>query len=166
MSPSAEIRQRLSLLSPRERIMAAGAGIVVLAYAGYLLLWQPLQQQQQQLQQSLKVKSETYQYLQQMAGRVTALGSVNAPVEAVEPGRLPSILKQSASQMQLDAALRQVTEQSPGQFEIVVEKASFDLLLQWLAALAEQHGARVSRLELTAADQHAGAVDGRLTLVF
>lgn len=163
MSLLVEIRQRLQALSSRERIMATGCTVVLLVYGLYMLLWQPLQDEQAQLQQAIKVKRETYQYLQQMAERVTGLGGSSPPV-TVDPSQQEVILRQSAMQLGLAETIKQLRAGPANQFELTLEKTPFDSLIKWLAALADKHGAQVLQLRLGEAGP--GLVDGRLRLGF
>lgn len=165
MLNSAEIKQRLTALSPRERGMAIFAVVFVVGYGAYLLLWQPLLASNAQLQQTLQVKRDSYQYLQQVAAQVTALGGdvAVAPTETQPPA---SIIERSSSQLQLSEAIKQVRAESERQFAVTLEKANFDSLILWLATLADKHGGRAVQVELSMHDNQPGLVDGKLVLVF
>lgn len=164
MSSSSEIRQRLAAMSPRERAMAIGGVVFSVAYALYLLLWQPLQDSNAQLQQALQVKRDTYQYLQQVVAQVTALGgeTVNAP-ETEAPA---TIIETSSSQLQLKDSIKQVRAESERQFVVTLEKAPFDSVMLWLATLADKHAGRAVHVQLSAHTDQPGLVDGTLVLAF
>lgn len=166
MSFRTEIRRRLAALSSREQVMAAGAGVIVLVYAGYLLIWQPLQHEQARLRQSLQVKRETQQYLVQAAQRAAELGGQPNAAAALADNQIPSILQQSSSQLQLAEAIKQQQAQTPRQIALTLEQAPFDNLMVWLATLAEKHGAQVTRVQLSQHGQDLGWVDGELVLAF
>lgn len=165
MLNSADLKQRLMALSPRERNMAIFAVVFVLGYGIYLLVWQPLQDSNAQLQQALQAKRENYQYLQQVAAQVAALGgsAAVAPTETQPP---ISIIEHSSSQLQLSEAIKQVRAESERRFVVTVEQANFDRLMLWLATLAEKHGGRAEQVELNLHDNQPGLVDGKLVLVF
>lgn len=165
MLNSADLKQRLTALSPRERGMAIFAVVVVVAYGGYQLIWQPLLDGNTQLQQTLQVKRDNFQYLQQVATQVTALGGEAsvAPTETQPPA---SIIEHSSSQLQLSEAIKQVRAESERQFEVTVEKANFDTLILWLAALADKHGGRAVQVDLSMHEGRPGLVDGKLVLAF
>jgi general secretion pathway protein M len=165
MLNSAELKQRLAALSPRERNMAIFAVVFVVGYGGYQLFWQPLLDSNAQLQQTLQAKRESYQYLQQVAAQVTALGG-DAVVAEVETQSPASIIEHSSSQLQLSEAIKQVRAESERQFAVTLEKASFDTLIVWLATLADKHGGRALQVELSMHDNQSGLVDGKLVLVF
>lgn len=165
MFNSAELKQRLAALSPRERNMAMFTVVFVVGYGIYLLLWQPLLDSNAQLQQTLQAKGESYQYLQQVAAQVTALGG-DVAVTATETQPPASIIERSSNQLQLSEAIKQVRAESERQFVLTVEKANFDQLILWLATLAEKHGGRAMQVELSMHDNQPGLVDGKLVLVF
>ncbi len=161
----ADIRQRLLAWSPRERWLALAGLLSVVAYAGYLLIWQPLIDSNIQLQQALDSKRQNYRYLQQVAAKVAALGG-EGDVTATD-SELPAIvLEQTGSQFQLAASLKRIQPESETRFAVSIERAPFDALVVWLATLTSQHYVQVLTVDLQSHVGQSGLVDGKLVLGF
>lgn len=160
-----DLRQRLAALTPRERLLGLAGAALLGGYVFHLLAWQPVLDDNQQLQQSLLDKRETYRYLRQVAAQVVALGGDSNAGEP-DAGSIAQAIEQSLRQHGLEPVVGPLLAEGERQFSVVVAGAHFDSLIGWLAALATEHGARVVGIELIRRGQQPGTVDGKLTLAF
>lgn len=159
---TAELIQRWTALSIRERYLFVSGLAVVLLGIGYALIYAPLQTENQRLRLQWQAQQQLRQHLQQVAQRVSALraSSHEAPLAAGEPAQ---IIADSSRQLELQAYLQTQTT-ADGQVDITLQSMPFNKLIYWLAVLQQQHGLGLAAIDIQQTGRQTGLVNGRLTL--
>lgn len=157
-----ELLQRWAALSPRERLLLSLGTLSIGLALAYLLLYAPMQVENQRLQQQIQAQQQIQQHLQAVAQRVNALHQqgISQPVESNDAAQ---VIAESSRQMGLAAGIHSQPE-AEGRFAIKVRQLGFDKLVYWLAVLQQQHGLRVTELKLRRVSAASDSVEGELTL--
>ncbi len=148
---------------PRERYLIAVAGVLLLCLLFYLLAWRPLQQRVTRLDSRLEQARKDLVWMQQAAREVQALrqhGGGPAPDTGLS---LIRAVESTVTAAGLRGSLTRTEPHGTDQIRLELRDADFDALVRWLGTLQRQHGARVTRIQITRTDQ-PGRVHARLTL--
>ena len=130
--------EAIAALSPRERRMLL---IGALALAAILIFGMliPLDRTVAHAQQRLAKKRTDLSWMQSVAPQVALL----PPAAAANGESLLVIVDRSAREAGLASALSGSEPGGPGNLSVRLEKAPFDVLVGWLARLAQQNGVTV-----------------------
>ena len=130
----------LDSLSERERrlVLIGGAVAVVLLLLGVVL---PLDRSVAKAQQRVGQKHSDLLWMQQVGPELAAAGPVSA--QTTPPDQLLVVVDRAARESGLGQALVNSEPNGPGQLRVRLEKAQFDIMIGWVARLAEQHGISV-----------------------
>lgn len=129
--------EALAALSPRERrllLFGAIAAVVILIF-GILI---PLDRSVAHAQQRLAKKRADLSWMQSVAPQIAVL-----PATSTNGESLLVIIDRSAREAGLGTALSGSEPGSGGNLSVRLEKAPFDVLIGWLARLAQQSGVTV-----------------------
>ena len=138
--------QWFTALSERERrIVQAGAVVVPLLFVIGVLL--PLDRSVAQAHQRLAKKRNDLAWMQGVAPELAA--APQPPSAAGES--LLVIVDRSARESGLAGSLAGSEPAGPGALSLRLQKAPFDLLVAWLARLAQQNGIRVDSATIDSA---------------
>jgi general secretion pathway protein M len=138
MTAFERLAQWFTGLSERERrIVQAGAVVVLLLFVIGVLL--PLDRSVAQAHQRLAKKSRDLAWMQGVAPELAA--APQPPSAAGES--LLVIVDRSARESGLAGSLAGSEPAGPGGLSLRLQKAPFDMLVAWLARLAQQNGIRV-----------------------
>ncbi|HLY52276.1 MAG TPA: type II secretion system protein M [Steroidobacteraceae bacterium] len=155
---AAGLEQWLAQLSGRDRRLLA-----VMAVVSVLLLvfavWLPLDRSVAQAQARLAKKHTNHEWMQTVAPELAA--SPQPPASGAEP--LVVIVDRSAREAGLAGALAGSDPAGPGSLSLRLQKAPFDLLVAWLARLAQQSGIRVDSATIDGAGE-PGMVNAAVVL--
>jgi general secretion pathway protein M len=121
--------------SPRERVMLAGLGLLMLVWLAIAGVWQPLLAHRA----ALSAQIARYDHAVQM------LASPAPAATPADPRAVPVIITESAATFQL--AIRRL-QPTGSQVQIVLEDAPFDAVLLWVEALERDHALTLQSLEL------------------
>ncbi|MBV8146013.1 MAG: type II secretion system protein M [Gammaproteobacteria bacterium] len=133
LSPAA-----IAALSPRERrllLLGALAAVVILIF-GILI---PLDRSVAHAQERLAKKRADLSWMQSVAPQIGLL----PPTSAGNGQSLIVTVDRSARESGLASALAGSDPGGPGNLSVRLEKAPFDVLVAWLARLAQQNGVTV-----------------------
>jgi general secretion pathway protein M len=148
-------------LNPRERqfVTLGGCAAIVIVLAGVLL---PLNSGVSKANQRVDQKRADLAFMQGVATEVAAAGP--APVAGATTGQsLVVLVDTSARESGLGSSLNSSQPSGDSGLRVRFERASFDLLVGWLARLAQQHGVQVESAEIEAAGE-TGLVNAGLVL--
>ncbi len=148
-------------LQPRERVVLAVGGVVVLLLFSYFLVWQPIVNARAEMQQEVQQQRALLEWMKSAAAEAKSLRGVDGQrVKGLGGQSLLSLVDQSAKEQGLGSAMKRV-EPDGKQVRIWFEAASFDQLIGWLEKLALKNGVRVVNVTIDRTDK-PGRVDARL----
>lgn len=152
-------------LSQRERYMVIVAGVALVLFIAYALVWRPVVGNARAVEQRLAAQEAELQWMRQAAAEVRQLrGSAGAANQTQAGGTsLLSLVERTARQGKLAPAVRRVQPDGQNGVRIWLENAAFDDLLVWLHQLASAHGVGLSEISVQR-QQGPGIVNGRLLL--
>jgi general secretion pathway protein M len=156
----AELSAKLSLdaLNERERRMVLiGAVAVVLILIFGLIV--PLDRSVASAQQRIGKKQADLLRMRQIAPEL--IGAALPPAATQES--LLVIVDRSARESGLSSALKGTEPNGPGALSVRLERASFDMLVAWLARLSQQNGIRVDNASIDSTSA-PGIVNAALVL--
>jgi general secretion pathway protein M len=147
----------LSALSERDRRLAIAGliGAAALLIIGVIL---PLDRSVAQAHKRLSAKRADLAWMQGAAPEVASAG----PVPSANGQSLPVMVDRTARESGLGGALHTEAAGS-GSLSVRLEKASFDVMIGWLARLAQQQGVRVESATIEKADA-PGLVNAAIVL--
>lgn len=148
-------------LQPRERLMVGGgAGVLALLFF-YFGLWAPLHNDLARLRSDVPKAAEQLAWMRAQAGRVNQLRAAGST--PVKGGGLLSFVEQSATAFNLKQNIKNTTAEGSNAVRVVIDGASFNNLVGWLANLSKQGGVRVDSATFEG-QATPGAVNARLLL--
>lgn len=155
---AAGLEQWLAQLSQRDRrLLAIMAAVAVLLIIFVVLL--PLDRSVAQTQARLARKHTNHEWMQTVAPELAA--SPQPPASGGEP--LVVIVDRSAREAGLAGALAGSEPAGTGGLSLRLQKAPFDLLVAWLARLAQQNGIRIDSATIDGAGE-PGLVNAAVVL--
>ncbi|MFA5984151.1 MAG: type II secretion system protein M [Methylococcaceae bacterium] len=162
-----ELIQRWEQLSARERLMVVGAGLALLFYSFYLILYAPIASETQILAQKIDAQQRIYLQLQNIAQQVLELRqSAVDPNGAIEtsPQSLMAIVDNSSTQMALKPTIKRVIPDGVDEVTLWLENIAFDTLSHWLAILETKHGIHVNQISINSDGKQIGIVNAKVLL--
>jgi general secretion pathway protein M len=135
---SARIASRYETATPRERLLLLVGAVLVGITLIYALVV-PLEASVSNAHERVDRKQADLLRMRQIAPEL--MGS--APPPAASQESLVVIVDRSARESGLGAAIASTQPSGPGALNVRLEKASFDMLVAWLARLSQQNGIRV-----------------------
>ncbi len=148
-------------LAPRERIILAGGGVVLLLVVLYLAIWEPLARQRAEVRADIGVLSADLAWMQQVAGQVKRRGAQqSSQPAAASGGSVLTLVEVSARSAGLHQALERVQPEGQGA-RLWLTETGFDKLVAWLGDLEQRHGLQVSQLAVDAGNA-PGTVTARI----
>ncbi|MHA7846000.1 type II secretion system protein GspM [Serratia sp. D1N4] len=154
-----ELKRRWQQVSPRERGLVVGCGVLIILSLCYYALWQPWQQQAEQWQRTIAREKSTVEWMTQQAPRLREQG-----VRQVqgEPLSLSATVTRSAAVKGMNITRLQPQGE---RLAVTLEPSDFNPLMQWLTQLEQQYQVRIVALEVTALVNKPGWVTvNKLTL--
>jgi len=130
--------EAIASLSPRERrlLLLGGIAAVAILIFGMLI---PLDRSVSHAQDRLAKKRADLSWMQSVAPQIAVI----PPPSTARGESLLVIVDRSAREAGLANALSGSEPGGPGNLSVRLEKASFDMLVGWLARLAQQNGVTV-----------------------
>lgn len=149
-----ELFQRWQALSSRERLLCLLTALIISFYSAYSLLYLPLLDKNKLLQQTIHVKTQVYQHLQQVSTEVQALRRQGTGVthDSVVNREPMTLIENSSEQLGIRKSIKRMQSEAENQLSLWLEQVSFDQLVQWLAILELKHDMQVISAEI---DRHA-----------
>lgn len=149
-------------LAPRERVILGGGGLLLVLVLIYLMIWEPLAKQREQVRADIRVLSADLAWMQQVATQVKRRGAQpDAQPAAGAAGRsVLTLVEVSARAAGLQEALERVQPEGQGA-RLWFTETGFDALLNWLDELEQRQGLQVSQLSVDAGNA-PGMVTARI----
>ncbi|MFC6438631.1 type II secretion system protein GspM [Bowmanella sp. JS7-9] len=155
-----QLKQRFNGLPEREQKLLIFAGLTLLVFLFYVLVWQPLDASIAQQQTRLTSQQSLLTELRANANKIVQLRQSGASTPQRFSGSLTQLANQTATQNSISIARMQPRGE---QLQVWVEQAEFNALLNWLRQL-EERGVAIADLDIAETSQ-AGMVKVRsLTL--
>ncbi|GHE99876.1 type II secretion system protein GspM [Thalassotalea profundi] len=134
-------------LNTREQRLIGALGGVVLIFLFYSLVWQPLNNNIENTEKRVAHQTELLAWVQQETSRYQAnSGNVKRPNRNAS---LSSIVNQAANQSGI--FITRIQPQG-SDLQIWIDNIAFNVLLQWLEQLSQQHGLIIKNIDLDATD--------------
>jgi general secretion pathway protein M len=144
-------------LAPRERLLVAGGGALVVLVLFWGIVIAPLSSKVRQLSDRVDTKKETLAWMSAAAGEISSAGAVAAG--AGDPDQsLVVVIDRTARQSGLGQAITRNQPVGEDGIRVRMEGAGFDVVTQWLGELQTAHG-----LSLEAATFERNSVNGTVT---
>jgi general secretion pathway protein M len=136
-------------LNPRERYSLIVGSSALLLFLVYILLWQPWQNQVQEMQLRVGEQVDELAWMQQAAKDVKQLRSAGtASVPNRPTASLFSIIDSSMAQTSLAKANKRIEPNTEQEIRISFEQANFSDLIQWMANLQQKYSLQVQVITL------------------
>ena len=132
-------------LTQREQLSLLVMGLAVFIYLLYTLVWSPLDERRDRLQQQNQGVAQSLQRVDTMVSEVMMLRDSDA-----RPGQrrnLTSLINQSTARRELQVSRLQPN--SRGEIQVRLESAPFDDVLAWLHELEYREGLLVREVSVT-----------------
>lgn len=151
-------------LASRERVVLGGGATLLALMLIYLMVWEPIAIQREQLRSDISGLSADLAWMQQVAVQVKSHASQqsNQPSAGAVGGSVLTLVEVSARAAGLHGALERVQPEEQGA-RLWFTDTGFDGLLRWLGELELRHGLRVSQLAVDAGNA-PGMVTARIKL--
>ena len=149
-------------LAPRERVILGIGSLVLAVVVIYLMIWEPMVSQRQQVRADISALSADLAWMQQVERQVKrqAAQQGNQPGIGSAGGSVLTLIEVSARAAGVNEALERVQPEGQGA-RVWFTETGFDALLHWLAELEQRHGLQVSQLAVDAGDA-PGTVTARI----
>ncbi len=158
------MKEYLSQLSSRERLVLAVGGMALFFLLGYVLVVEPMTSRVAQLRREVPEKSLELDWMRQAAAEVAAFGGTASSGATPGATRSPmAVIDDTARKLNLSGALKRIEPDEQNGVKVWVERAVYADILQWLSVLQAEHGIGVSVLRAEPLDA-AGYVNIRMTL--
>lgn len=134
-------------LNTREQRLVGSLGGVVVIFMFYSLLWQPLNENIKNTEKKVVHQQALLVWVKQEISRYQAnSGNVKRPNTNAS---LSSIVNQAANRS--DISITRIQPQGDD-LQIWIDNIAFNVLLQWLEQLSQQHGLIIKNIDLDATD--------------
>lgn len=156
---SEPLRQWFQSLARKEQLYLMVLAPLLIAYIIYVLFWQPLVRENQQLATANSAAQLQLQRVQQLSAEYRALQAKG--VHGVAEVNLPRLIDTSVARYQL--SLKRMQPSASGDVQLRFEDVSFNQLLAWLHELEFEYAVVVKDLSITPTDK-AGMVSSSVRL--
>ena len=157
-------RSRWRDLQDRERLVLIIGAVALGLMLAYVLIWAPLSERREQLQNRVVERASTLNVVEQAADQVQALPAMETGFTGDDNSTsLLTQVDETARLAGLAAAIRSIEPMEEGVVRMQLDGAGFDELMAWLEQISTQRGIRVTEARLSRSDA-PGEVDGRLQL--
>lgn len=151
------MRDWFDSLAPRERLLVATGGVLVVILLFWAIILAPLSSKVRQLSERVEGKKSTLAWMSAAAAEITSAGAVAA--SAGNPDQsLVVVIDRTARQSGLGETITRNQPVGDDGIRVRMEGAGFDTVTQWLGQLQTAHG-----LSLEAATFERGSVNGTVT---
>lgn len=130
------IRDYLNQLQPRERRLVSVAAVVLAVFLPYTLIWSPLANRAETLQDQVAKQSEQLQWMRSAVQEIRQLKGSSGALSSGKP--LLSQIEQTASRSRLRETIRKIQPEGERGARIWMDNAAFDDVLLWLDQLHKQ----------------------------
>jgi general secretion pathway protein M len=154
----------INLSSREQRLVAIGGTLVIFAII-YFLLWQPVADRLQNLQQDVVAQRELYQWMQQNVPELKARRLSGYAAQTTSPGSILSVIDDSLKDNNLNKPLKEINKTNENTVSLQFDNVSFDELIAWLINFSHQQRVTISQFTATPTQQ-TGMVKAELAIQF
>lgn len=151
---------------PREQLMVALAGLVLVLAMSYVLVWEPLQKSIRTRQQQVLTLRDDLQWMQQAVRQLPASTAIPATqANSTNTGThnsVASLLEQSVRKQNLQDYVDAINSRPDNNANISFKAVPFDQLIRWLDVLSQRYALEISQLSLDQTIARSGAVNARI----
>ncbi|TRY33275.1 type II secretion system protein GspM [Aliiglaciecola sp. M165] len=142
-----ELLAKFQQLSEREKVLVIVAGIFVVVFFFYFVVWAPMNDALATQRKNIQTKQTDLVWIKQNANRAVQLRA-GSGASASFSGSLPQAVNQTASRVNI--AISRMQPQGE-ELKVWVDQAPFNDVLSWLQSL-EARGIRIINVDLAEAD--------------
>ncbi len=152
-------------LGSRERLLVAAGAVILVLLLLYSLIWAPLGEGYQDMKTRVDGQRDTARWMAQSAQTLQQLKRSRGPgVRGLGGRSLLATADSTARSNGLGPALKRVEPEGSRNVRVWLEGASFDRMMQWLAALSTTYGIEIDSASIERVTEQAGRINARLTL--
>jgi general secretion pathway protein M len=144
------MKQWFNNLKRHEQLMLLGLSIVLLLYVIFTLLWQPLSESKQKLQQHNQQVAASLQTVKSLAAEYKQLSGGKSGNQQQAAGSLASLVDKAVADNQLTMSRFQPS--ASGDAQVRFENASFNAVLGWLYQMEYDYRVLVKDLSISKAN--------------
>jgi general secretion pathway protein M len=159
------LKDWFSNLSLREQRLVGIGGTLLIVALVYFLLWQPVADRLQTLQQDVVAQRELYQWMQQSVPELKASRLSGYAAKSTLPGTMLSVIDDSLKDNNLNKPLTEITKTNENTVSLQFDNVSFDELITWLINFSHQQRITISQFTATPTQQ-TGMVKAELAIQF
>lgn len=127
-------------LNPRERLLVAGGGIVVLLIALYVLVLGPFYSSIDRRAERVATKAADLAWMQSVAGEMSELVAGGASAIDSSGESLVVLVDRTSREAGLGGRVTGQTPTGESGIRVRLEQAPFDVIVRWLATLEQRYG--------------------------
>ncbi|GAB5380078.1 MAG: type II secretion system protein M [Aliiglaciecola sp.] len=142
-----ELLAKFQQLSDREKVLVIVAGIFVVVFFFYFVVWAPMNDALATQRKNIQTKQTDLVWIKQNANRAVQLRAGSGASTSFS-GSLPQAVNQTASRVNI--AISRMQPQGE-ELKVWVDQAPFNDVLSWLQSL-EARGVRIINVDLAEAD--------------
>jgi general secretion pathway protein M len=158
------VRDWFEALQPREKILVATAGVVVILAVFWLAVWGPLDRGRANAAANVEVWRDAVAELRVLKGELEAGAAKQENLPALRNQSLVVIVDRTLRSRNLYGALQRSTPNQDNGIQLVFEDAAFDDLVLWLGDVSAQYALRVQSAGFNPSNEAAGRVNATVTL--
>ena len=133
-------------LNERERKMVLAAGVAMIIYLFYLLIYAPLTGAVSTRQQDLKEKRETLQWLQTVQSQALKSMAARSPISE---NKLLSLITAQLNRPPFKSYPYQLQQTGANEIQITFEQVPFNPFIRWLWGLSSRYKMTLKQLSVS-----------------
>lgn len=151
-------------LQPREKVLVATAGVMVVLAVFWLGVWAPLERGRANAAANVEVWRDAVAELRVLKGELKGGASAQEKLPAARNQSLVVIVDRTLRSRNLYSALQRSTPNQDNAIQLVFEDAAFDDLVLWLGDVSAEYALRVQAAGFNPSKEAAGRVNATVTL--
>jgi type II secretory pathway component PulM len=153
-------------LQPRERLMVACGGPLIIGILSYALVLQPWYAALDHMETALPFKRADLVWMRQQSQLLKNGGASNVQKFKGENQSLMAVVEQTAKTSGVSGAIQQMVPAEDNQeVSVVLEEVSFNNWVRWVDLLQNQYGVAIKQLSADREDDQADQAEIRLTFI-
>ncbi|MCU7881153.1 MAG: type II secretion system protein M [Candidatus Thiodiazotropha sp. (ex Lucinoma aequizonata)] len=149
--------------TPQEHLTLILTTTAVLILLLYLIIWRPLSLALEKKELLVKSQLTTLNWMQSNLELVKSLRSQQKTSPSNTNEALLTLIDRTATKIQLRQQIQRIKPQGDKAVQLWVEQAPFDIVINWLGQLTQQHGIEIESLNIDRQEK-TGLINARLVL--
>jgi general secretion pathway protein M len=160
-----DIVERLTALSPRERLLFAGGVIIIVVYSLYLIIVAPIAAEKVLLTQKINAQQQAFQHIKKISAEVASLRKNNLnTIDNMDVQSLMTVVDSSSKQLEVKPAIKRMIPDGADKVTLWLENIAFDTLTYWLVVLETKHAITVNQISINREPSSDGTVSAKVLL--